>query len=176
VTDAGNVMQSLVRVDSAAGVLAQALAAVPAGYTAAGLRASDDAARAVRVAAQIIQQARPVTFAHALPGLHLIAGQSLDPAELPGRVRGALSREGIRDWGGLADCGVQDLLAIRMLGTGSVRLIAEAAVWRVAVIALAERPGSPVVPDAVAVSRAMPPGASRYPCRRWPPGPWSNEE
>jgi Sigma-70, region 4 len=96
-----------------------------------------------------------VTFGHALPGLHLIAGQPLDPAELPGRVRGALSREGIREWGGLAGYGVQDLLAIRMLGTGSVRLIAEAAVWRVAVIALGERTGSPVAPDAAAPGRAM---------------------
>jgi hypothetical protein len=163
VTDAGDVMQSLVRVDSAADALGEALAAVPSGYTAAGLRASDNVARAVRAAAQIIRQAYPVTFGHALPGLHLIAGQPLDPAELPGRVRGALSREGIRDWGGLADCGVQDLLGIRMLGTGSVRLIAEAAVWRVAVIALIERAGSPVVPDAAAARRAMPPGCVAMP-------------
>jgi hypothetical protein len=127
----------------------------PAGFTVAGLRASDDVARAVRAAAQIIRRAHLVTFGYALPGLLLIAGQPLDPAEIPGRIRRVLFWAGIRDWGGLAGYGMEDLRDIRMLGQGSVRIIAEAAVWRVAVIAAGQMTGSVAAPDSDRARRMM---------------------
>lgn len=157
------VVRSLVRVEAAAYLLSEALGEV-AGYTAAGVCASDNAGRAVRAAAQIIRQAYPAALADALPGLRLVADQELDPAELPGRVRSALSSQGIRDWGSLADCGVQRLLEVPNLGMGAVRLVTQAAVWRVAVIAASEMAGSSAMPDPVTASPgALPAGCVAIP-------------
>lgn len=161
--EAGAVVRSLVRVEAAAYVLSEALAGF-AGYTAAGIRANDDVGQAVRAAAQIIRQAYPVSFGHALPALYLIADQALDTAELPGRVRGALSNQGIHDWGGLAGCGVQRLLEIPNLGMGAVRLITEAAVWRAAVIAAGEMAGSSAPQDpATGEPQTLPAGCIALP-------------
>jgi hypothetical protein len=163
VPDVGTVVRSLVRVEAATYVLSEALGEV-VGYTPAGVRASENNARAVRAAAQIIRQAYPVSFGHALPGLNLIADQALDAAELPCRVRAALSSQGIHDWGGLAGCGVQYLLEIPNLGMGAVRLITEAAVWRVAVIAAGEMAGSFVREDPAPVkSQTLPGGCIAIP-------------
>jgi hypothetical protein len=164
VGEAGAVVRSLVRIGTAADMLSEALGGV-AGYTPAGVRANDNLTRAVRAAAQVIRQAYPASLEDALPGLHLAAGQPLGPAELPGRIRNALAGRGILDWGGLARCGVQDLLETPGLGMGAVRLITEAAVWRIAVIAAGELPGSSATMDPAAGSQVPPGGCIAVPLR-----------
>jgi hypothetical protein len=164
VPEISEVMRSLVRMESAADALSVELATIPVGYTPAGLRADPGMARAVRTAAFIILRAYPLALADALPGLQHLANQSLDRAELPTRIRTALAGNGIRDWGALADHGLQDLLNIRMLGRGSVRVITEAAAWRIAALAVGKVTGSFMVADSGRPRSALlPPGSVAIP-------------
>ncbi|PZG52924.1 hypothetical protein C1I98_06505 [Spongiactinospora gelatinilytica] len=90
----------------------------------------------MKLSAQMIRRVYPDSYGDALPGLHLIAEHEIAPQEMATRYRYALARDGIRTWGDLADCDEIRLLDIHMFGSTCLAAVVEAAVWRMAVIAL----------------------------------------
>ncbi|MDF5754180.1 sigma factor-like helix-turn-helix DNA-binding protein [Spongiactinospora sp. TRM90649] len=149
---AEEILASLLRDKRAGRVLAEAFTEIPEGIPAEVSRDEATVREAVRLTAQMIRRVYPDCYGDALPGLHLIADHEITAQEMATRYRYALARDGIRTWGDLASCDEIRLLDIRMFGSTCLAAVVEAAVWRMAVIALdgsgrfPDPPPEPVAP------------------------------
>ncbi len=150
--DALHTIASLVRVDGAARMLAGPLAALPEGCSGEQARVEPAVAQAVRAAAQIVL-AYPLPLGDALPGLHLIADRMIGLEDLRTGIRNGLARRDISTWGALACRSGGDLLDIPNFGRMSVEAICEAAVWRMAAIAVDSAARWPQPPGAPAAAQ-----------------------